>query len=273
MNSYFDQVYCINLSRCPDRKSHMINEFSKIGLSKYTFIEAIDSNDPIVLHAYQSGLVFKSPPCFRCKKFVCDHPNKKLLPSQIGNWHSFMKVWKDIIEKGYQKCLICEDDLVFMPYTHKVLETIFNPANLKKYNINFELPTLLRLGWLKSNEHKLSNIEFKNVVKMSNPCHMITLEMAKKLLDNLKIIDTTSDIYIHDIIGKTVNNYSIFPPIAYELSYGQNSKFASEIIPKKHFLNKLEKDIQNTTNPQKKLELKKKLSIEQTRFNNFMKSR
>jgi len=59
------------------------------------------------------------------------------------------------------------------------------------------------------------------------------------------------------------NHYTILPPIAYELSFGSNPKFRSEIRPKKAFVKKLKKDLQSSSDPETRHELQKKIILEE----------
>ena len=246
MDDFFDVIYCINLKRCHDRREHMIEQFKKIGIDKYQFIEGVDKNDPLVK-----------------KTMVYQHVNKKLSPSQIGNWLSYRKIWKDMVANKYQLALICEDDLFFMNYTSKVINSVFSNAGRKKYGLRLDQPSLIRLGWLKSSDHQFQGqVRLNKKVKMSNPCHAINLGMAKKLDAHLQKIDTTSDIYIHSRIGPRYNHHTVFPPIAYELSYNKEPKFRSEISPKPRFINKLLKDFRNVVEKEAKTALAKLIQKE-----------
>jgi hypothetical protein len=46
----------------------------------------------------------------------------------------------------------------------------------------------------------------------------MTNALARKLLATFTSIDTTVDIFIHERVGLKVNNHTLFPPLAYELS-------------------------------------------------------
>jgi hypothetical protein len=73
---------------------------------------------------------------------------------------------------------------------------------------------------------------------MSNPCHAITHAFARRLVSSFTRIDTTVDIYQHQQIGSTVENYTLLPPPAYELSWSTGA-LESLIHPKQarlHFL-------------------------------------
>lgn len=247
----------------------MIKEFDKIGIKNYQFIEAVDKTSQLVRKTMKSPLVHKFPPCFRCKKMSCKHKNKKLLPSQVGNWLSYRMVWRDIIKNKHNFCLICEDDLFFTDYAVKVMMQALTDRGRKQKGIVLDSATLIRLGWKKGRQHNFRSgkVRVTRALRWANPCHAINLAMAKKLENNLFKIDTTSDGYIHNKIGMMSNHYTILPPIAYELSFGNNPKFRSEIIPKKKFIKKLRKDLQSTYDPETRRELQKKIAIEERVLN------
>jgi hypothetical protein len=67
---------------------------------------------------------------------------------------------------------------------------------------------------------------------MANPCFIVNRQFAESFIDNLSQINTTSDIYIHNNLvkkDKTIQNFTIIPQIAYELSYSKKAIFKSEI--------------------------------------------
>ena len=132
----FDHVYVINLKRCLDRKAHTAREFARVGIEQYEFIKAIDKDDPEVLQWIQSGKVAQFPSCFRCGKNRCDCANNILIPQHIGNWCSFIKVFKDILEKQYNFCLICEDDLEFTPHFNTSIAKLFTEKSYKQHHID-----------------------------------------------------------------------------------------------------------------------------------------
>jgi len=56
-------------------------------------------------------------------------------------------------------------------------------------------------------------------VRMSNPCHAITRAFAQRLLSEFRKIDTTVDVYQHQQVGEKATAFTLFPPLAYELSW------------------------------------------------------
>jgi hypothetical protein len=133
--------------------------------------------------------------------------------------------------------MICEDDIKFTNRGKNILNKIINIQNFKKYSLNFDKPILIRAGSALSKKHK---IRMKNPIMnkqktMSNPCFFINVLFAKSFLKNLKFLDRTSDMFIHHNIlnkDKSIQHFTIIPQPIYELSYGKNAIFKSEIHPK-----------------------------------------
>jgi GR25 family glycosyltransferase involved in LPS biosynthesis len=228
-----DNVYCISLPESIERRKHIEKEFEMFGIKDFCFWDAIGKDHVKVKEAFSENFVVQFPPCFRCGKRICNCENNILTGSQVANFLTYKSVWEDIVKKNYQFCLIIEDDVKFTDYATQVAEQIFKPDFLRKYSIIPQSASLLRLGWAKSQDHKQKkSIQLlPNKLKMSNPCHLITRGMAEKLLSSMDKIYTTSDIYIHKDIGLSVNNYTLFPPLAYELSWS-TGEFRSLIHPK-----------------------------------------
>ncbi len=89
LNDYFDNIYCINLDRRPDRWEECKTEFEKNNLKVQRFT-AIDG------------------------KLLPEDPRRKLLPGEIGCLKSHIAVLNDIVAKGYRRALVLEDDVQFI---------------------------------------------------------------------------------------------------------------------------------------------------------------
>ncbi len=237
-SAIFDHIYVINLKRCLDRKTHTLREFARVGIKAYEFIEAVDKDDPEVEQWMQSGNVTSFPPCFRCGQNRCHCANNILISQQIGNWCSFIKVWKDMLDKNYDFCLICEDDLKFTHHFNESIQTLFSLESFEKYKINKHQPLLIRLGKGLEKAHKKKIFKkhyFTQDKTMSNPCFAINRAMAKLLLENAYKINHTSDVYIHEQIIQQhpeIQHFTAMPIPVSELSSCGKIKFYSEIRPK-----------------------------------------
>jgi GR25 family glycosyltransferase involved in LPS biosynthesis len=82
-------TYCINLERRPDRKEIVSGEFDREGLD-VEFFSATDGRAEAPSGVYIS-------------------------PSEYGCAMSHVRVWKDIVEKGYEFAMVCEDDVCLAP--------------------------------------------------------------------------------------------------------------------------------------------------------------
>jgi len=175
-NNLIDNIYVVNLKSCKDRKEHIINEFKKVGINKYEFFEAIDKDSDEVINLMKTKFVMKYPPCFRCRKIKCNCNNNVLVKSQIGNWCSYIKIMKKIVDNNYKKLImICEDDIKFTNRGKNILNKIINIQNFKKYNINFNKPILIRAGSALNKNHtlRIQNPIMNKQKIMSNPCFFI----------------------------------------------------------------------------------------------------
>jgi len=237
LNTVFNHIYVINLKKSIDRKTHIQNEFKRVGIKKYEFFEATSHDSNEVKELLEGNLVKKFPNCFRCDKKRCDCENNFLTPFQIGNWCSFINNFKDIIKNDYKFVLICEDDIVFSFQYERIINKLLSKQSFMEYNININKPLLIRLGTAydyRNHNSKANPIFLKNY-PLCNPCFAINKEMAVIYLYNLKIIDYHSDIYFHKRIPKNIPGIqflTMYPYPVYELSFvKEKQKFDSLVRP------------------------------------------
>jgi GR25 family glycosyltransferase involved in LPS biosynthesis len=241
LNTLFDNIYVLNLKESIDRKLHIENEFKRVGIDKYQFFEATSYDSDEVSNLMKSGFVKKFPNCFRCNLKRCLCENNFLTPFQIGNWCSFLNIFRDILKNNYKFVLICEDDIVFTFQHERIINNLLSKKTFNKYKINMNKPLLIRLGTAFNSSNHNSNSEpfFLKNYALCNPCFAINKEMAYIYLKYLKIIDYHSDIYFHKKIPmniKGVQFFSMFPYPVYELSFVKSKKkFDSLIRPKNAF--------------------------------------
>ena len=140
-----NKIYIINLKSCVNRKEHIKQEFKRVGINEYEIFEATDKDSIEVRNMIKSDFVKKFPPCFRCGRNECNCPNNILISSQIGNWCSFINVMNDIIKNDLKNLImICEDDIKFSEDSMYIFNNMITNNNLKKYNIDYEKPILIR---------------------------------------------------------------------------------------------------------------------------------
>lgn len=234
----FDATYCISLLKSVERREHIKKELVKFDVTDYTIIDAVDKDDALINKAYKSNLVVLFPPCFRCGQNECNCENNILLPPQVATFFSHKLVWQKIVNKKEGLYLIIEDDIKFNWYFTFLKNMMYKKiSNL--YTEQKNDPFLLRLGWAKNNDHSIGTIRFiKNLSKMSNPMYAINPTMAQILLDTFSKIETTVDIYTHNVVGMQYNNFTLLPPMAHELSYSKG-KMSSLIRPRQERIKKL----------------------------------
>jgi len=229
----FDRVFCINLPNSIDRRQYITDYFKKLGIDDYEFFNATDKTDSIVSEYYANEKVATFPPCFRCGKLSCGKKecNNVLIGPQVATFITYLRLWQHIIDENIGTALIVEDDVKFTEYAEETSGLIEN--SLEKLDFNALNPMLLRLGWALCDDHKPSNHpNFEtNCVKMSNPLHAVTRAFAIKLVSEFKIVDTTVDVYQHRQFEDKAKTYTLFPPLAYELSWS-TGEMSSLIHPK-----------------------------------------
>jgi hypothetical protein len=104
---------------------------------------------------------------------------------------------------------------------------------------------------------------------MSNPCYAINAAMGRILVDSLERIETTSDVYVHRLIGTRVDHYTAIPPAAYELSWS-TGELRSEIRPKQERVDYLRRRLQSlATDSVEYGEVKEAIEIEQQGISSF----
>lgn len=97
LNTFFDQIYCINLQRRPDKWAHCDSQFEKYGIKEVQRVKAIDGlNPPVSMWHY-----YNVPQDCRLKA------------GEIGLIISNLRILEDALDHGYSNILILEDDVLF----------------------------------------------------------------------------------------------------------------------------------------------------------------
>lgn len=117
INSYFNNIYIINMKKDLSRKERIKNIFAKYDIS-CEFIEAVCGKDD----PYNSD-------------YINNYKDKLKSPGTYGYCLSMIKIFEDAITKKYNKILVCDDDIILhndfinkfdeyiksVPYSWKVL--------------------------------------------------------------------------------------------------------------------------------------------------------
>lgn len=233
VDALFDKIYVVSLPGSLDRRAYVTEHLNSIGLANFEFHDACDTGHPDVARFQNEGKVASYPPCFRCGKASCGREdcNNVLIPAQIATFASYLRLWEKIAATP-QRALVLEDDIFFHPHWQDVLGQLKGEIAAGRLAFQPDVATLLRLGWALNEEHKPEvPFSLSDAVKMSNPCHALTSAFAQRALDRFVSINTTPDVYLHRDCPQAGEAFTVFPPIASELSWSVG-KFQSLIHPK-----------------------------------------
>lgn len=213
----FEQIYVLSLPGSP-RRDYIQSHFAEIGIDSFVFFDAFSKDSVETLQAYRDGMVATFPPCFRCGKPSCRCKNNILIPEQVANFISFRHLWSEI--SGLEGlALIVEDDVKFHKSFQLVSDSLANLLHENQLDTDAS-PLLIRMGWGLSSDHESTDMPaLVNKVVMANPCHAINSKYAAKLLSSFQAYDTTSDIFIHRRVPSESEAFTLFPPIASDLSW------------------------------------------------------
>jgi GR25 family glycosyltransferase involved in LPS biosynthesis len=185
-----DHAYCINLERSKERRASAQNQFESHGLE----VEMFNATDGKL-----------------------EAPSKLFITkSEWGCAMSHVRVWRDIVENGYETSLIFEDDVVLSPNFVEKLEQVMSELPDDWDFLNIGAPELYRINMYDHSEN------LKEGMSVMFHAYLIRLKCAKKWSliepDHLKIaIDTFAYNY-------PSYNLHVNEPIA-----GQVSPFNSTI--------------------------------------------
>jgi len=105
---FFDKIFYINLDRDTDRDAKMVEQFKRYDMSNFERI---------------SGTIVEVvPDVSYWRNFNQDKINEKYVLGGLGCRNSHWKIMKTALERGYNKILILEDDVVFTKDPHQVLK-------------------------------------------------------------------------------------------------------------------------------------------------------
>lgn len=108
VNEYFDKIFYINLDKDIDRNENIISQFQKYNIQNYERITAT--------------LITDYPPKYLWRNFNQDKLNDKYIIGSIGCRNSHWRIMELCLERGYNKVMILEDDIVINENPNKILE-------------------------------------------------------------------------------------------------------------------------------------------------------
>lgn len=229
----FDRIVVVSLPGSEERRAYIREHLPAMGIRAFDFFDATAADDPKVARAYAEGQVATYPNCFRCGGLDCgnDDCNNVLIPPQVATFITYLRLWAEIAQGRHERVLVMEDDVRLHPHTPRVLEWLAGQVTAGAVPFRGGRAALLRLGWALSPEHDGTACHASDAVRMSNPCHAITRDYAWALLQRFERIVHTADEYQHRLAPQPGEAFTVFPPIASELSWSAGV-FASTIHPK-----------------------------------------
>lgn len=204
MNKFVDNVYVINMDKDKQRLKEITKECKKFNI-KFERFTGIDA----------SKLTKKEK-----SKYITDYCNNYCTNSIIGCAMSHIKIYEDIINKGYKNALILEDDIYICNDFYDVLNKAFEElpedydilylgalglASKEKY---YDVNIILKL--FKKKKKYINNNKFKNIFVPEFPlgthAYIISNKGCKILLKYL------IKIYFHIdwLINLNINKLNIY---------------------------------------------------------------
>jgi GR25 family glycosyltransferase involved in LPS biosynthesis len=108
INLFFDKIFYINLDKDTDRNVKIVEQFKRYDISNFERI---------------SGTVVDVVPDISYwRNFNQDKINEKYVLGGLGCRNSHWRIMKTALERGYNKILVLEDDIVFTKDPHQVLK-------------------------------------------------------------------------------------------------------------------------------------------------------
>lgn len=133
------RIYVINLKKRKDRRDLMIYKLNKIGITNYTFFEAVDGTN----HVYDT--LYK----------MIGSKNSFTSRGSLGIILTYIQLLQDAYIHGYDKILILEDDVNF----HKEFDQLTDDfADIMQYG-------LYDLIWIGANQTRYSQTQLHCIEK------------------------------------------------------------------------------------------------------------
>lgn len=195
IDTFFDKIYVISLKSSQHRRDSITQQFKKYGILNYHIIDATDKKDLSSDDLLNSGRWKYSGIC----STDCSCGGSGIHPLSFGEIAlniSNYRVYCDIIDNNYEKCLIMEDDCII---TDEILnfKTIINHVPE-----NWELIYLGNSQYINRNTTQdINNDEFLkcNGVQCTH-IYAVTNYAADKLSKHIFPIKAAFDGFLHRFI-------------------------------------------------------------------------
>lgn len=205
ISDYFDVIYIIHLDTLTERKYSIIKQIQKFQLKNIVIIDAINKNEINNIKLRKNELIAYGGNKY-CKTAIINDRGDKCwcqgnghndvcdFGGRVACAYSHYFVYKDILEKGYKKCLILEDDFVLEETLHQLFHSVFDDIPKNWELLYFCNSRFINLNGGQS-EYNNSFVKTKNGL-VDSGCYAITETSAKIMFDNFFPIRAASDGYI-----------------------------------------------------------------------------
>lgn len=222
-------IFCVNLKKSDGRRERMTRRFRNCNMiDRVTFVEAIDSSDPII-DQHAVGITENSDDLIWRKTMGCFLGHLKAV-------RTFLETTDETVDGA----IICEDDIL--------LHNNFDKRFLEAWNNLDESPTLILFGYMMSSWENANfrgkNRDLGNLVKITKftwgaQAYWISRAYAKEALERytrpFKELNEKDILKSSEVIIRCSEGYFVYPPIVIE--DGIDSDRAPNDLPahRKHF--------------------------------------
>lgn len=182
----FNEIYVINLKRRPDRKNRSIAALNELNLS-HKLVEAVDGKT--MKEDILKDLGINLLPSYRDP-----YSGRFMNYGEIGCFLSHYNIWKEAVEKNYERIIILEDDARFEMNFKSTFKHIMNQISAK--GIEWDLIFLGRKIMRPKEESWNYDVDFKRGFGLRNPsfshwtiAYALSLSGAKKLLNSEPLLN------------------------------------------------------------------------------------
>lgn len=179
-------IYCINLADARDRREQTTSECGKYGL-EVEFIEAVNG---------------KALADDTLRELVFEPAREALTRGEIGCALSHLKVYEKLVQDGFDKALILEDDVIMASDPRPFIEAT-ESASAERPDLFLITPFK---KYLADRGIRIGGVDFYPMVT-ANCAHayVITRKAAQNLLGALRPIHTAADDWKHFIQCGLIN--------------------------------------------------------------------
>ncbi|XP_076622754.1 glycosyltransferase 25 family member [Colletes latitarsis] len=171
---HVDNIYMINLLRRPERRDRMYRLFKELGIRAET-IDAIDGSSLNQSVLNTVGIEMMS-------EYADPYHDRPMTMGEVGCFLSHYTIWNKVLENGFEKVIVLEDDVRFEPFFRQKVNYIL--TELDNLQLDWDL---VYLGRKKLEKTESSIIGSKNLVRAAYSYwtlgYILSAKGARKLVE------------------------------------------------------------------------------------------